>query len=62
MTLKVTVVTPALVEVEVGTQAGAATATFSAMKDPISAAKPKPQTIALRLAARGFKNCVDIHL
>jgi hypothetical protein len=27
---------------------------------PKSAAKPKPQTTTLRLAARGFKNCVNI--
>lgn len=57
-------VTPFVVTVESGAQAGKAAAICEELSDamPKSAAKPKPQTIALRLVARGFKNCVDIHL
>jgi ribosomal protein S5 len=60
----VTVVKPLVVTFVVGEQVGFGTAMDEELSVaiPKSAAKPKPQTIALRLAARGFKNCVVIHL
>jgi hypothetical protein len=61
---KVTVVKPLVVTLVVGVQVGFGTAIDEELRVaiPKSAAKPKPQTITLRLAARGFKNCVNIHL
>jgi hypothetical protein len=62
--VNVTVVSPLVVTEVEGVQVGFGTAVDEELRlaTPKSAAKPKPQTIALRLAARGFKNCVNIHL
>jgi hypothetical protein len=60
--VKVTVVRPFVVTDAEGEQVGLGAAMEEALREaiPKSAAKPKPQTIALRLVARGFKNCVNI--
>jgi hypothetical protein len=62
--VNVTVVRPLVVTEVEGVHVGFGTAIEEALsvEMPKSAAKPKPQTITLRLAARGFKNCVNIHL
>jgi hypothetical protein len=62
--LKVTVVRPFVVTEVEGEQLGFGTAMDEELRVamPKSATKPKPQTITLRLVARGFKNCVNIHL